>query len=116
MSQITTSRLEILLDFDEAEVNGSHVAFGVEIVIRSAFRVAKLVNASHTSRGYQTFKPGTRRPQLAYAWFKNLILHSDKPLKHPLQHFLPLHDKVILVPYIDKLFASEDHHYRGCNE
>ena len=62
MSQRIT---EILLDFDEAEVNGFHETFGIEIAnlfrgcsvhfIRSALRVAKLVNVSQTSLGYQIF-------------------------------------------------------------
>ena len=62
---IKVAHKEILLDFDVAEANGFHEAFGVEIAnlfrgcsvhfIRSALRVAKLVNLSHTSRGYQIF-------------------------------------------------------------
>ena len=55
---------EILLDFDDAEANAFRLAFGEEVInlirgcsfhfIRSAMRVAKLVNIS-TSLGYQVF-------------------------------------------------------------
>ena len=53
---------EILLDFDDAEVNAFCSAFGVSYLhgcavhfIRSGMRVAKLVNISITSVGYQIF-------------------------------------------------------------
>lgn len=62
---IKLAHKEILLDFDEAEANGFQEAFGIEIAnlfrgcsvhfIRSALRVAKLVNVSQTSLGYQIF-------------------------------------------------------------
>ena len=56
---------EIMLDFDDAEANAFRLAFGEEMTnvirgcsvhfIRSAMRVAKLVNISSTSLGYQIF-------------------------------------------------------------
>ena len=62
---IKLAHKEILLDFDEAEANGFREAFRTEIAnllrgcsvhfIRSALRVAKLVNVSQTSLGYQIF-------------------------------------------------------------
>ena len=62
---ITTTHKEILLDFDEAEASGFRDAFGEEITnlirgcsvhfIRSSMRVAKQVNPSTSSAGYQLF-------------------------------------------------------------
>ena len=59
------SMYNTMLDFDESEANGSHEALGIEIAnlfrgcsvhfIRSALHVAKLVNVSQTSLGYQIF-------------------------------------------------------------
>ena len=56
---------EILLDFDEAEANEFKETFGEEVgnilrgcfvhFVRSAMRIAKLVNSSVTSVGYQVF-------------------------------------------------------------
>ena len=62
---ITTAHKEILLDFDEAEANGFQSSFGNNVsnlfrgcsvhFLRSAMRVAKLVNLSSSSLGYQIF-------------------------------------------------------------
>ena len=62
---ITAAHKEILLDFDDAEACGFCEAFGAEITnlfrgcsvlfIRSSMRVAKQVNPSQSSVGYQTF-------------------------------------------------------------
>jgi len=56
---------EILLDFDEAEANGFKETFGEEVsnilrgcsvhFVRSAMRIAKLINSSVASVGYQVF-------------------------------------------------------------
>lgn len=62
---ITAAHKEILLDFDDAEASGFREAFGAEITnlfrgcyvhfIRSSMRVAKQVNPSQSSIGYQIF-------------------------------------------------------------
>ena len=67
---IKVAHKEILLDFDNAEANAFCSAFGAEIsshlhgckvhFIRSGMRVAKLVNISTTSLGYQIFMPVVR--------------------------------------------------------
>ena len=62
---IITAHKEILLDFNDAEASGFRDAFGAEITnlfggcyvhfIRSSMRVAKQVNPSQSSIGYQIF-------------------------------------------------------------
>lgn len=63
--QLKAAHKEILSDFDEEEVNGFKECFGEEVssilrgcsvhFLRSAMRIAKLVNSSVTSVGYQIF-------------------------------------------------------------
>ena len=65
MYDLKAAHREILLDFDEAEANGFKETFGEEVgnilrgcsvhFVRSAMRIAKLVNSSVTSVGYQVF-------------------------------------------------------------
>ena len=68
---IITAHKEILVDFDDAESNAFVASFGKELsnvlrgcsvhFLRSAMRVAKLVNASTTSASYHIFMSIARR-------------------------------------------------------
>jgi len=68
---IKTAHKEILVDFDDAESNAFATSFGQELLnivrgcsvhfLRSACRVAKLVNMSSTSPGYHIFMSIARR-------------------------------------------------------
>ena len=63
--ELKAAHKEILLDFDEAEANGFKESFGEEVTsilrgcsvhfLRSAMSIAKLVNSSVASIGYQIF-------------------------------------------------------------
>jgi len=68
---IKTAHKEILVDFDDAESNAFAASFGQELLniirgcsvhfLRSAMRVAKLVNVSTTSPGYKIFMSIAKR-------------------------------------------------------
>ena len=63
--ELKTAHKEVMLDFDEAEANGFEESFGEEVTnilwgcsvhfLRSAMRIAKLVNSSTASLGYQMY-------------------------------------------------------------
>ena len=68
---IKTAHKEILVDFDDAEANAFTESFGNDVTnilrgcfvhfLRSAMRVAKLVNSSTISPGYNIFMSIARR-------------------------------------------------------
>ena len=68
---ITNAHKEILLDFDEGESNAFQESFGSKVVslirgcavhfMRSAMRVAKVVNSSSVSTGYSVFMAISKR-------------------------------------------------------
>ena len=94
---------EILLDFDDAEANAFRSAFGEEVTtlirgcsvhfIRSAMRVAKLVNISATSLGYQVFMlvakliPDNSSKDMVTLAFK--VLEGVKPFTRLSAHLPP---------------------------
>jgi len=94
---------EILLDFDEAEANGFKEAFGEEVsnilrgcsihFIRSAMRIAKLVNSSVASVGYQVFMsvakliPENTSQSVVQSAFK--VLYSTESFTNLSAHLPP---------------------------
>ena len=100
---IKVAHKEILLDFDDAEANAFFSAFGVEIsshlrgcavhFIRSGMRVAKLVNISTTSLGYQIFMsvvkliPDNSCKELVNLAFK--VLSGSLPFTRLSSHLPP---------------------------
>lgn len=104
---IKVAHKEILLDFADAEVNVFSSTFGIEVsnqirgcsvhFIRSGMRVAKLVNISTISLGYQIFMsvvkliPNSSSKELVNVAFKvlcgmlpftKLCSHLPPPLNH----------------------------------
>ena len=91
--EIAKAHKEILLDFDDAEANAFHESFGNSVMslirgcsvhfMRSAMRVAKVVNSSSVSTGYLIFMAITKRipdePSQSVVLDAFDVLSSQKP-------------------------------------